>query len=351
MFKLIFLLMTVVVNLLVNKVSSCPSDWIKLQSSCYFFSTTQKTWHEARRICQQKGGDLAVPKNKAENDAIYKFSQRRKLTYPSIGLFRNKNDNKFYTVHNVAPTFINWIPGEPNNARGKEDCVHFYTVPRKWNDISCSIFNDFICQKSEIHERKINYKLICGENNITFWIKKSLLNVTSASQLQLSDNSCKPKSTKLYFIFTTSLTRCGTKMTVENGGKVISFHNKIIESFSGFNSFKHNISREKEIQFPFKCSYPHNFLISSSAFGLENFTVENKTVTKKGQVSIVMSLYTDELFSQSLTTDPSMRDRLYVEVKRNTNKTNSTVGIKLNKCFVTSKSSSRQFKYVLIERG
>ncbi|XP_046861584.1 C-type lectin domain family 3 member A-like [Xenia sp. Carnegie-2017] len=146
MFQLTFLLMMSVFNLQVNKVSSCPSGWMKLQSSCYFFNTTQETWHEARKNCQKKGGDLPVPKNKAENDAIYEFSLSKMPTLPFIGLFRNKSDSKFYTVHNVAPTFINWDTNEPNNAGGSEDCVQF-SVQSKWNDISCTSRNNYICEK------------------------------------------------------------------------------------------------------------------------------------------------------------------------------------------------------------
>ena len=183
---------------------------------------------------------------------------------------------------------------------------------------------------------------------MTFLIKKSSLNIVSSSQLQLLHSSCKPTSTNLYFIFTTTLTGCGTKMTVKNGGKEISFHNKVIESSSGFNN---TVSRAKEIQLPFKCSYPQSYLVSSSTYGLKNFAISNETVNKQRNISIIMSIYTDESFSQSLTTDPSMGDRLYVEVKRNTSKTNSTFGVKLNECFVTSKSLLGEFKYLLIERG
>ncbi|XP_046861770.1 macrophage mannose receptor 1-like [Xenia sp. Carnegie-2017] len=133
-----------------NNGSSCPRDWVKLRSSCYFFSETKKTWQKAKENCQKKGGFLAVPKNKAENDAIYKFSQRRKLTYPFIGLLRNESDNKFYTVHNVKPTFINWGPEEPNNEGGNKDCVQYKNYYGRWNDEPCSRSHHFICQRMRI---------------------------------------------------------------------------------------------------------------------------------------------------------------------------------------------------------
>ena len=131
---------------LVIKESSCPSDQIKLESSCYYFSKNETTWHEARRIRQQKGGDLAVPKNNAENKAIFKFLKRNCLNKPFIGLFRNESDEEFYTVQNIKPKFVNWQPLQPDNFRGVEDCAHYWQNTDKWNDVSCNNYYSFICQ-------------------------------------------------------------------------------------------------------------------------------------------------------------------------------------------------------------
>lgn len=92
---------------LVGKATSSPSGWIELNSTCYYFSKIQTTWEKARGLCQQIGGDLAVPKGRYENQAIFQISVKEGLTHPYIGLFRKKSDHMFYTIQNVKPSFTN----------------------------------------------------------------------------------------------------------------------------------------------------------------------------------------------------------------------------------------------------
>ncbi|XP_046861608.1 C-type lectin domain family 4 member D-like [Xenia sp. Carnegie-2017] len=81
--------------------ASCPSDWLHIGSSCYFFSTKAATWKKARKLCQQMGGDLAVPKNNAEKYAIYRIILRKGSKRHFIGLYRKESGNQFHTAQNV----------------------------------------------------------------------------------------------------------------------------------------------------------------------------------------------------------------------------------------------------------
>ena len=186
---------------------------------------------------------------------------------------------------------------------------------------------------------------------MTVYVKKSLLNVATASQVQLLDSSCKPLETKFYYLFTTSLTACGTTMTSENGGKTVSFHNKVVERLPAFNQ---SVSRSKEINFPIKCIYPQSYLLSSATFGLANFSVSPNDGGGKGNMSVKMGLYKDQSFNKSLVGDPSLNERLYIEIGLKATKSSSgksPFGIKLNECYVTSKNRLAEYKYLLIERG
>lgn len=181
------------------------------------------------------------------------------------------------------------------------------------------------------------------------YIPKSLLNVSFASQLQLLDSSCQPLATKFFYIFTTSLNACGTTVTADRS--TVSFHNKVIERLSAFNE---SVARSKEIHFPFKCNYPKSYLVKSSTFSLDNFTISPNDASGKDNISLIIGLYEDRLFSKPLVGDPSLNERLYVEVGLNTTNSSSkesSFGIKLNECYVTSKSSLAEYKYLLIERG
>ncbi|XP_046861055.1 P-selectin-like [Xenia sp. Carnegie-2017] len=145
--------------------ASCPSDWLHIGSSCYFFSAKVATWNKARKLCQQKGGDLALPKNNAENNAISRIILRKGREGHFIGLYRNKSDNQFYTVQNVKPSFTLFHLGEPNNSGGVEDCVVIYDT---WNDVDCERPFNFICQRER---RNLNYmgecqSSPCGKDNL-----------------------------------------------------------------------------------------------------------------------------------------------------------------------------------------
>ncbi|XP_046861673.1 fibrillin-2-like, partial [Xenia sp. Carnegie-2017] len=134
-------------------IASCPSDWLHIESSCYFFSAKAATWNKARKLCQQKGGDLAVPKNNAETNAILRISLRKRRKHYFIGLYRNKSDNQFYTVQNGKPNFTSWRWGQPSHERfGIEDCVIIFF--RTWLDVGCGRHFNFICQRER---RNLNY--------------------------------------------------------------------------------------------------------------------------------------------------------------------------------------------------
>lgn len=100
----------------------------------------------ARLACQKFGGDLAVPMNSIENEALRKIAQQKRIGNPFIGLVRNKDKN-FYTVKGLKPSYTHWARGEPNNAGG-ENCVHLYSIAGTWNDINCNNRFHFICQTS-----------------------------------------------------------------------------------------------------------------------------------------------------------------------------------------------------------
>ena len=44
-------------------------------------------------------------------------------------------------------SYTNWNEGEPNNAKGNEDCVYMYTGINKWNDDPCNMIMSYSCEK------------------------------------------------------------------------------------------------------------------------------------------------------------------------------------------------------------
>ena len=44
-------------------------------------------------------------------------------------------------------TFLNWHPGEPNDANNVENCAEMYPADTRWNDIMCTDLNGYICKQ------------------------------------------------------------------------------------------------------------------------------------------------------------------------------------------------------------
>lgn len=100
-------------------------------------------WSDARRTCQNLGGDLAVIKSADENKFIFDLVKKQKTVTPYgvwLGLYR-KADNKFYWVDGTpeAGQYSAWAKGEPNSF--SEKCAHMYGATSRqgtWNDLSCN---------------------------------------------------------------------------------------------------------------------------------------------------------------------------------------------------------------------
>lgn len=43
-------------------------------------------------------------------------------------------------------SFTQWLPGYPDN-RAEEDCIEMYATSGAWNDMTCDLQSNFICEK------------------------------------------------------------------------------------------------------------------------------------------------------------------------------------------------------------
>ena len=100
---------------------------------------------KARTSCQNQGGDLVLPLNLEEHNAIWKVAKEKKLTYPWIGLIEQQKD-KFYTLDGKTPSYTNWGSSQPD---GNQNCVIFHSGDNngRWHDAHCNTNNYFVCQK------------------------------------------------------------------------------------------------------------------------------------------------------------------------------------------------------------
>uniref|UniRef100_A0A667ZCU4 C-type lectin domain-containing protein n=1 Tax=Myripristis murdjan TaxID=586833 RepID=A0A667ZCU4_9TELE len=121
----------------------CRSGWIKYRKSCYYISTSRKTWSKSRQDCQDRGADLVIINSREEQTFLSRFNERL-----WIGLSDRQSEGNWKWVDGtdlVGDGF--WQAGEPNDDRGKEDCVEVARQTDEWNDLPCSTTVYWACEE------------------------------------------------------------------------------------------------------------------------------------------------------------------------------------------------------------
>ncbi|KAM6995348.1 uncharacterized protein LKV04_007577 [Tautogolabrus adspersus] len=132
-------------RLTLNQTVSCLPGWSLYNNKCYYYSPdgNSKNWENSRKDCQARGGDLAMPKTKAE----LKFVSRGN-SYSWIGLSDQLEEGTWHWVDGAELEGLGfWKEGEPNDfgSRG-EDCVEVSRDEVKWNDAPCRQTFSWTCE-------------------------------------------------------------------------------------------------------------------------------------------------------------------------------------------------------------
>ncbi|XP_053869145.1 CD209 antigen-like protein C [Malaclemys terrapin pileata] len=118
----------------------CPPGWQRFEKSCYFFSTSTKSWPDSSsRHCRR---------NPALRENPTFLSNH--ITQPHVywlGLSDSAKEGEWRWLDGSPLSVRFWGPGEPNNlgAHG-EDCV-ILRFNGKWNDAICSLTHYWICER------------------------------------------------------------------------------------------------------------------------------------------------------------------------------------------------------------
>ncbi|KAK3774705.1 hypothetical protein RRG08_065037 [Elysia crispata] len=131
----------------------CSSGWLQSPTSysCIKFYREEKSWFDARSICQAVNGDLMINIDDMKQNLI---AAQRKSFEPEeefwFGLNDRKNEGDFKWLdgtETISKTY--WMDDQPNNWRGDQHCGA-YRNPRsniaKWNDQRCSKRLKFVCE-------------------------------------------------------------------------------------------------------------------------------------------------------------------------------------------------------------
>ncbi|MEO6189499.1 MAG: HYR domain-containing protein [Saprospiraceae bacterium] len=137
--------------------------------SKYYCSKTTETWSNARNICSSLGGFLAVINSSAENNFV---ASKLMGGTAFIGLHDSNIEGNFEWVNNEPVNFINWYPGQPNNANGDQDYVEMLP-DGTWNDQYGNSYREFICEVpcytlTQIEGPPCGSLFKCGSTRVTY---------------------------------------------------------------------------------------------------------------------------------------------------------------------------------------
>ncbi|XP_070196855.1 macrophage mannose receptor 1-like, partial [Littorina saxatilis] len=171
----------------------CDVGW-RLQGNWCYLLGANKNYTEARDFCRASDSTLAIARNNIDLSAVAAIIPDASLAW--IGLKKDDLSGQFVWEDSgtTLSSRTNWLPGEPNNAGGGEDCVQMVGAAQRnmagaWNDNNCSKPTDFICQRNNRMSRTtprpsslltVSWSARCGEG----WLLSPVL---SACYLLVTD--------------------------------------------------------------------------------------------------------------------------------------------------------------------
>ncbi|XP_028395191.1 uncharacterized protein LOC114519267 isoform X2 [Dendronephthya gigantea] len=133
-----------------TEFGACPFGWFGFGKSCYQINKDMKSVYYASRECKNAGGDLMNIDTNVEQAFIL---TKKDVADSWFGVHDQTKESIFVGSNGKRLSFSNWHPGEPNNARGYEDCTYLQEGG-SWSDASCYYRKKYICEK----EKDVNLK-------------------------------------------------------------------------------------------------------------------------------------------------------------------------------------------------
>ncbi|KAM9115153.1 CD209 antigen-like protein C isoform 3-T4 [Pangshura tecta] len=125
--------------------TKCPLGWQHFEKKCYFFSTSTKSWSDAKQFCTNEDSHLVIVNTKQEQVFLSNH-----ITEPDVywlGLSDSATEGEWRWVDGSPLSIRFWASGEPNNVGQQgEDCGSL-RFNGKWNDASCAFTEYWICER------------------------------------------------------------------------------------------------------------------------------------------------------------------------------------------------------------
>ncbi|KAM9115146.1 C-type lectin domain family 10 member A-like isoform 4-T4 [Pangshura tecta] len=125
--------------------TKCPPGWQSFEKSCYFFSTSAKSWPDAKQFCTDQGSGLVIINTEEEQAFLSNHIIKPDVYW--LGLSDSAKEGEWRWVDGSLLSVRFWASDEPNNfGQQGEDCGSFRS-DGKWNDVICSLTGHWICER------------------------------------------------------------------------------------------------------------------------------------------------------------------------------------------------------------
>ncbi|XP_053302130.1 lactose-binding lectin l-2 [Pleuronectes platessa] len=126
----------------------CEVAWFKFNNRYYKYVSIHMNWTDAELYCVSQGANLVSIHSLDEQNfiktLIKNFDHAEGRTW--IGLSDLHKEGSWMWSDGSAVNFTFWLPGEPNNNYGRENCVHNnFITHKKWNDGYCTDHFPSVC--------------------------------------------------------------------------------------------------------------------------------------------------------------------------------------------------------------
>ncbi|XP_045772145.1 macrophage mannose receptor 1-like [Maniola jurtina] len=123
-------------------------------------------YKDARLLCDVEGATLASPSNEYLKNVLDSELNKAEVEFKIFtGVDSIFSKGYFYSIEGVplGDMPLQWLPGEPDNAGGKEDCIAY--TKGSVADVKCSELLPFVCYKKGKETPKASCKTIIGNQS------------------------------------------------------------------------------------------------------------------------------------------------------------------------------------------
>ncbi|TMW54259.1 hypothetical protein DOY81_000682, partial [Sarcophaga bullata] len=122
----------------------------------YIEENYEYTWFEALLQCSMKKLSLATLETQQEHNDLARILKEEPFAYhaPHLWIGAVGINRQFAWIRNSQPLFTNqWIPNNPDNFNGDEQCIHFWENTTTLNDRRCDLKYGYICEENDYEDR------------------------------------------------------------------------------------------------------------------------------------------------------------------------------------------------------